>query len=83
MPEKAEPNLVLYTRNGFAGPMATLLREQYPPAYTSVSGTYAPRILDLNGLDGAAFSDPRALPVAVLTDPKCRSCFDTMTRTKC
>jgi homogentisate 1,2-dioxygenase len=68
MSDHTEPNVVLYTRNGFAGPMATMVREQYPPAYTSVSGSYAPRILDLHGLDPAAFADPRALPVPVLSD---------------
>ena len=70
MSDQTAPNVVLYTRNGFAGPMATMVREQYPPAYTSVSGSYAPRILDLHGLDPDAFADPRALPVAVLSDAK-------------
>ncbi|MCW2648951.1 MAG: homogentisate 1,2-dioxygenase, partial [Pseudonocardiales bacterium] len=41
MSDQTAPNVVLYTRNGFAGPMATMVREQYPPAYTSVSGSYA------------------------------------------
>jgi homogentisate 1,2-dioxygenase len=70
MPENTEPNVVLYTRNGFAGPMATLVREQYSPQYTSITGSYAPRILDLHDLDPAAFAGPRALPVAVLRAPQ-------------
>lgn len=36
------PNIDLYTRNGFAGPMATLVRAQYAPTHTRVSGTYPP-----------------------------------------
>lgn len=67
MTEKIEPTTVLYTRNGFAGPMAVLNREQYPPSYTRVVGSYAPRILDLHALEAEAFDDPRALPVPVLT----------------
>lgn len=68
MTHTPEPTTVLYTRNGFAGPMATLTRAQYPPAYTRVEGTYAPRVMNLNSLDAVAFSNPRALPVPVLRD---------------
>ena len=64
-----DSNLVLYTRNGFTGPMATLAREQYSTDYTRVEGDYAPRISNLNELDPALFADRRALPIAILTDP--------------
>lgn len=60
------PNIDLYTRNGFAGPMATIVRTQYSPAYTGVEGTYAPHRLDVHDLSAAAFTDSRALPVAIL-----------------
>jgi homogentisate 1,2-dioxygenase len=69
MSDKTDPTTVLYTRNGFAGPMATMVREQYSPDYTRVVGTYVPRILNLHGVDAAAFADPRALPVPVLQGP--------------
>lgn len=65
MPEQP-PNIDLYSRNGFAGPMATLVRSQYAPAYTRVAGTYTPRQLDLMAIEDRHFSDDRALPVPVL-----------------
>jgi homogentisate 1,2-dioxygenase len=68
MTNVAEPTAVLYTRNGFAGPMATMTRPQYPPAYTRIAGNYAPRVLNLHSLDPQAFTDPRSLPVPVLRD---------------
>ena len=60
------PNVELYTRNGFTGPMATLIRSQYSPAYTRVRGSYTPQRLDLPAISDAAFTDPRALPITVL-----------------
>jgi homogentisate 1,2-dioxygenase len=65
---ETEPTTVLYTRAGFAGRMATLSRSQYPPAYTRISGSYAPRVLDLHSLDQNAFTDIRSMPVPVLRD---------------
>lgn len=62
------PNPVLYTRNGFAGRTATLLRSQYSADYTRVKGSYAPRIYNLNDLDEAAFNDRRAMPVSIMND---------------
>ncbi|MFD9665055.1 homogentisate 1,2-dioxygenase [Rhodococcus sp. NPDC059968] len=72
MTEPTGQTTVLYTRNGFAGPMATMVREQYPPQYTRVVGDYAPRILDLHALDEQAFDDVRSLPVSVLEGPGLR-----------
>ncbi|GEL20631.1 AraC family ligand binding domain-containing protein [Pseudonocardia asaccharolytica] len=60
------PNIDLYTRNGFAGPMATIARAQYSPPYTRVQGSYAPRRFDVYDVADAAFAESRALPVAVL-----------------
>ncbi|WP_300009858.1 AraC family ligand binding domain-containing protein [Pseudonocardia sp.] len=60
------PNIDLYTRNGFAGPTASVVRAQYSPPYTRVRGSYAPHRFDVHDLSDAAFADPRALPVAVL-----------------
>jgi homogentisate 1,2-dioxygenase len=68
MTQTSEPNPVLYSRNGFAGPMSVLLREQYSTDYSRVSGSYAPHIYDLHQLDSAAFEDPRAMPVSVMND---------------
>lgn len=60
------PNIDLYTRNGFAGPMATIVRAQYSPPYTRVQGTYAPHRFDVHDVSEAAFAESRALPVAML-----------------
>ncbi|MFF0447510.1 hypothetical protein ACFYT4_14070 [Streptomyces sp. NPDC004609] len=60
------PNVDLYTRNGFSGPMATIVRAQYSPAYTAVRGTYAPHRLDVGDLSEGAFTEGRSLPVAIL-----------------
>ncbi|MQA13831.1 MAG: homogentisate 1,2-dioxygenase [Pseudonocardiaceae bacterium] len=65
-PPQGPPNIDLYTRNGFAGPMATIVRAQYSPPYTRVRGNYAPHRFDIHDVADAAFADPRALPVAVL-----------------
>jgi homogentisate 1,2-dioxygenase len=61
------PHLDLYTRNGFAGAKATIIRAQYSPRYTAVQGSYAPHRLDVNDLPADAFVEPRALPVAILS----------------
>jgi homogentisate 1,2-dioxygenase len=60
------PNIDLYTRNGFAGPMATIVRGQYSPPYVRVSGNYAPYRFDVHDVSDTAFAESRALPVAVL-----------------
>ncbi|MCM2393723.1 hypothetical protein [Streptomyces albipurpureus] len=60
------PNLDLYTRNGFSGPMATIVRAQYSPAYTAVEGTYVPHRLDVNNLPDGTFTEGAALPVPLL-----------------
>jgi homogentisate 1,2-dioxygenase len=60
------PNVDLYTRNGFAGPAATIIRAQYAPTYSRVQGTYAPYRFDTGDLSADAFTDPESLPVAIL-----------------
>jgi homogentisate 1,2-dioxygenase len=68
MTQTEEPNAVLYSRNGFAGPMSTMLRSQYSTDYTHIKGDYAPQIFDLHEVDEAAFADSRAMPVPVLRE---------------
>ncbi len=60
------PHVDLYTRNGFAGPAAMIIRSQYTPPCARVEGTYAPYRFDMDDLSTAAFADPEALPVAFL-----------------
>lgn len=60
------PNIDVYTRNGFVGPTATIVRSQYTPPYTHVRGSYAPHRFTVTDLGVDSFSDPRALPVAIL-----------------
>lgn len=60
------PNIDLYTRNGFAGPMATIVRGQYSPPYVRVQGSYAPYRFDVHEITDSAFAEARALPVALL-----------------
>jgi homogentisate 1,2-dioxygenase len=66
-PDPGPPNVDLYTRNGFRGPAATMVRGQYSPTYTAVRGTYVPRRLDVHGLTDTALADSRSLPAAILT----------------
>jgi homogentisate 1,2-dioxygenase len=68
MTDEVASTTVLYSRNGFAGRTATMIRAQYSPSYARIEGSYAPRVLDLHALDPDAFTDPRALPVPVLRD---------------
>lgn len=65
-PQGPPPNIDLYTRNGFAGPMATIVRAQYSPPYVRVQGTYAPHRFDVHDISDAAFTESRSLPVPVL-----------------
>lgn len=62
----SEPFVDLYTRNGFGGPVGTIIREHYAPPYTSVSGMYAPRRMDVHALGEELLSSAGELPVAVL-----------------
>ncbi|TMS51169.1 homogentisate 1,2-dioxygenase [Mycobacterium sp. DBP42] len=64
MTEHGELNVDLYTRNGFAGPLSTMVRPTYSPGYTRVEGTYRPQRLHTWTLEAA--DDPRAIPVTVL-----------------
>lgn len=64
-PATPPPHLDLYTRNGFAGPSAMIVRSQYSPPYTRVKGAYAPYRFDVDDLPShpAGAAD---LPVAIL-----------------
>lgn len=63
----ASPNVELFSRNGFAGPNTTIVRAQYLPGFLRARGSYLPRRFHTWELSDAVFSDPRALPVAILT----------------
>lgn len=62
----SEPFVDLYTRNGFAGPAATITRSHYAPPYTRLKGTYAPRRLDVHATSQARFDEAGELPVVLL-----------------
>lgn len=64
--QEGPPSVDLYTRNGFAGPISVIIREQYTPPYTRVQGNYTPRRFSSFDVDKSAFADARALPVPVL-----------------
>jgi homogentisate 1,2-dioxygenase len=72
MTKSEESHTTLYTRNGFAGPMAVIARTGYPPSYTRIVGSYEPLVMNLHSLDSNVFTEPRALPVAVLQDARAR-----------
>jgi homogentisate 1,2-dioxygenase len=60
-----EPYFGIYTRNGFAGPVSTLIRTQYTPKFLRAEGDYAPHRIDTNRVDPAEFG-ARSLPVPIL-----------------
>ncbi len=64
--ESEPPKVDLYTRNGFAGPVSLIIRDQYTPPYTRVQGNYAPKRFCSYDVDRAAFANPRALAVSML-----------------
>ncbi|WP_059013072.1 hypothetical protein [Streptomyces specialis] len=65
--EPRRPHVESYTRNGLAGPAATVHRDQYTPPYTRVRGSYAPYRINLNHLADDVWHERRGLPVPVLT----------------
>lgn len=64
MTSAEEANVDLYTRNGFGGPLTTMVRPAYSPGYSRVEGEYRPQRLHTWTLP--AVDDPRAMPVTVL-----------------
>lgn len=60
----SDVNVDLYTRNGFGGPITTMVRPTYSPGYTRVEGEYRPQRLHTWTLESA--QDPRSLPVTIL-----------------
>lgn len=62
--EAPPPNIELYTRNGFAGPVTTVVTPVYAPAFKRSEGNYLPRTL--NVLDVDTDPNPRALPTEIL-----------------
>ena len=63
---EAEPNVHLWSRDGFVGVNAISLQSGYTPEYISVEGPHAPRRLELSQLTTADQSDPNALPTQIL-----------------
>lgn len=61
-----QPSIDLYTRNGFAGPAATMVKMSYSPTYTRVQGTYRPQRLCVWNVDDSITDAPRGLPVPLL-----------------
>ncbi|MDZ4781343.1 MAG: homogentisate 1,2-dioxygenase [Planctomycetia bacterium] len=59
------PNIDLYSRNGFLGPFATIVKANYGPDYQRVVGTYAPYLLNTSRVSSAK-ADGRELPQALL-----------------
>lgn len=69
-PDGAEPmvpNVEVWTRNGFVGDTAALIRAQYSPDYISVEGPHAPHRIELDRLTPADAQDADALPLAIMT----------------
>lgn len=64
--DQHEPHVDLYTRNGFSGPAATIIRAQYTPPYTRVEGSYAPYRFCMDDISESSFSGSEGLPVAIL-----------------
>jgi len=63
-PVEQPPYVDLYTRNGFAGPSAMIVRAQYTPPYSRVKGTYAPYRFDVDDLPSARTDDGHlAVPI--------------------
>ncbi|QGZ57532.1 homogentisate 1,2-dioxygenase [Paraburkholderia acidiphila] len=63
----AEPNVQLWTRDGFLGALSVVTRSTYAPDYLSVEGPHAPRRAVLEHLVPRDASDPQALPTTVAT----------------
>ncbi|WP_332811062.1 hypothetical protein [Sphingomonas sp.] len=65
--EPSEPNVHLWSRDGFLGVNAVALQPGYTPDYISVEGPHAPRRIELATLKTADQDDPDALPTLILT----------------
>ena len=55
-----------WTREGFAGERAALLRPYHTPAYTAVVGPHAPHRLAMAALTPPDRADPEALPLPIM-----------------
>ena len=63
---ESQPNVNLWSRDGFLGKNAIGLQSGYTPEYKSVDGPHAPRRVCLSELTAEDASDPWALPRTVL-----------------
>lgn len=62
----APPNVELWSRDGFAGDIAILIRPYYTPDYHAVDGPHAPHQLDLRRVDTADRRSAEAMPTPCL-----------------
>ena len=61
------PNVQLYSREGFGGPLSVGIRPTNGTEYISVEGPHAPRRAVLNRIHPADETDAEALPTVVAT----------------
>ncbi|HXQ52505.1 MAG TPA: hypothetical protein VN802_15530 [Stellaceae bacterium] len=59
------PNLESWSREGFTGESAAVIRPHYTPDYLSVEGPHAPHRLDIHNVMAPDRTDPEALPQVV------------------
>ena len=60
-----DPNIESWSREGFTGETAAVMRPHYTPDYISVEGPHAPHRLDIHKVAAPDRSDPEALPKAI------------------
>jgi homogentisate 1,2-dioxygenase len=61
------PNVQLWSREGFGGPLSVFIRPTNGTEYISVQGPHAPRRAVLERMTPADQTDPAALPSVVAT----------------
>jgi homogentisate 1,2-dioxygenase len=59
------PNLESWSRDGFTGETAAVIRPHYTPDYISVEGPHAPHRLDIHMVAAPDRGDPEALPQVI------------------
>jgi homogentisate 1,2-dioxygenase len=69
------PNVQLWSREGFGGPLSVLIRPTNGTEYVSVQGPHAPRRAVLERMTPADQTDPEALPSVVATSRHPAACF--------
>lgn len=62
-----EPQVVLWTREGFVGEYSIVVRPSYGPDYLRVQGPHAPRRAVIGSIGAADETDANALPTVIAT----------------